>query len=212
MKKIFAVLLLVTAPQTAIADACHEKISVMFDGGPLDPFVRTPHRLTNTVTGADGTFVRRYLTRWQTPFRSVSGVEGGGLFALVIDADSWTGPSLDGPWTKAPNSLPPNHNDVRRAQHAQEKANLKEVSCPGSQDLDGATYEVVSYVTQTDPNPEMNGMWFGARHTVYIDPDAARVMRWDSTDFVSSFAPDLSKEVQVQIFDYDSGLVIPRPD
>jgi hypothetical protein len=55
-------------------------------------------------------------------------------------------------------------------------------------------------------------MWFGARHRVYIDPGSERVMRWESTDFVSSFAPETSKEVQVQLFDYDPDLVIPSPE
>ncbi|WP_420411784.1 hypothetical protein [Roseibium sp.] len=212
MKKMLLALLIIATPQTASAETCHETIAGMFEGGALDPFVRPPHRLTNTVTDAEGNFVRRYLTRWQTPFRSVSGVEGGGLFALVIDADSWTGPSLDGPWTKSPNSLPADHNDVRKAQHNQEKANLTDGKCLGTVDLDGSNYDVVSYVTKTDPNPKMNDMWFGARHTVYIDPETARVMRWESTDFVSSFAPNMSKEVQVQIFEYDPDLVIPRPE
>jgi hypothetical protein len=155
MRKILAAVLFICLPHVAAADACQEKIAAMFDGGPLDPFARTPHRLTNTVTDADGNFVRRYLTRWQTPFRSVSGVEGGELFAMVIDADTWTGPSLDGPWTKSPNSLPADHNEVRRSQHAQEKANLTETGCPGRANIEGVLYDVVTYVTRTDPNPEM---------------------------------------------------------
>jgi len=211
MKFLLAALLIAATPNAVSADTCREQISAMFDGGPLDPFTRQPHRLTNTVSDAEGNFVRRFLTRWQTPERSVSGVEGSGLFAMVIGSDSWTGPTLDGPWTKTPNSLPPNHMDVRRAQHAQEKANLTDTACPGLSKLDGREYEVVTYATKTDPNPDMQDMWFGGRHTVYIDPETRRVMRWESTGFSSSFAPALSKEVQVQVFDYDPDLVIPMP-
>lgn len=212
MRSIIVAVLFAITPLEASADACFDKISKMFDAGPLDPFVRTPHSLTNTVSDADGNFVRRFLTRWQTPARSVSGVEGGGLFALVIDSDSWTGPSLDGPWTKSPNSLPADHLDVRRKQHGQERANLSKTACLGQIETDSGPYDVVTYVTQTDPNPEMQGMWFGARNKVFIDPQTDKVMRWESTDFVSSFAPEMSKEVQLQNFKYDNALVVPRPE
>jgi len=212
LKKVIAAALLAFVPVEAQADDCLDRISMMFDGGALDPFARTPHHLTNTMSDVEGNVIRKYQTRWQTPARSVSGVEGSGLFVLIIDSESWMGPSLDGPWTKSPNNLPANHMDVRRKQHAQERANLTETACPGVQELDGTQYDAVSYVTRTDPNPQMQDMWFGARHTVYIDPKSNKVMRWDSTDFVSSFAPELSKDVQIQLFTYDDTLVIERPD
>ena len=212
MRFIIAAFVLALMGVSAQADACRDKITAMFDSGPLDPFVRTPHSLTNTVTNENGEFVRRYLTRWQTPFRTVSGIEGSPTFALVIDQESWIGPSLDGPWTKAPNALPDDHNEVRRQQHAQERANLTDTECPGETVLDGTPYDVVVYTTKTDPNPQMNDAWFGARHTVYIDTTTNLVMRWESTDFVSSFAPDLSKDLQVQEFEYDADLVVSKPE
>lgn len=212
MRKFIAISALSLLPFHAQADDCFEKISKMHDAGPLDPFVRTPHSLTNTVTDAEGNFVRRFQTRWQTPARSVSGVEGSGFFALIIDGDSWTGPSLDGPWTKAPNSLPDDHMAERRKQHEQKRANLSETDCPGETEVDGVKYEVVSYVTRTDPNPKMQDMWFGARNKVFIDQQTGKVAIWESTDFVSSFTPELSKEVQVQVFTYDEALVIPDPE
>jgi hypothetical protein len=183
----------------------------MFQNGPLNPFVRVPHRLTNTVTDADGNLVRRFLTQWQSPSRSVSGVEGGSFFALVIEQESWMGPTLDGPWTQTPNSLPEDHDATRRAQHAQEQANLTETGCLGEVEFNGAAYNAITYVTKTDPNPQMDGAWFGARHTVYINQETNQVAWWQQTDFVSSFAPEVSDEVHTIQFDYDPSLVIPRP-
>jgi len=213
MKSLFfTVALAIVSATPGLSDTCRDKIDAMFDGGPLDPFVRAPHRLTNTETDANGQFLRRYLTKWQTPSRTVSGIEGGGLFALIIGQDSWTGPSLDGPWTKAPNMLPMDHDTFQRMQQAQMRANLSDTACPGMTEIDGAPFDTVSYVTKTDPTPESHNAWFGARHTVYIHPDTQQVMRWEMTDFVSSFAPDLSKNVQVQIYDYDPDLTIDVPN
>ncbi|CTQ53825.1 hypothetical protein LP7551_02354 [Roseibium album] len=212
MKKFIAISILTLLPFNAQANDCFDKISKMFDAGPLDPFVRTPHSLTNTVTDADGNFLRKFQTRWQTPSRSVSGVEGSGYFALVINSDTWTGPTLDGPWTKAPNSLPDDHMEERRRQHEQQRANLSNTECSGETEIDGSKYDVVSFVTRTDPNPQMQDMWFGARHKVFIEQTTGKVSIWKSTDFVSSFAPELSKEMQVQVFTYNETLVIPDPE
>ncbi len=205
-----AISLATTLPATA--DACKTRIKAMFDGGPLDPFARPPHRLTNTHFDPQGGFVRRFNTVWQTPVRTVSGVEGGGLFALVIGSESWTGPTLEGPWTKMPNYLPDDHEAFQRAQQAQMVANLSATQCPGLTEIDGTSYDTVSYVTKTDPMPSNNNAWFGAHNTVYIDPQTQRVMRWEMTNFVSSFAPDLNKDRQVQILEYDPTLEIPTPD
>ncbi len=197
--------------QQALADECRESIIAMFVDGPLDPFARGPHRLTNTVTDADGNFVRRFLTHWQSPSRTASGVEGGNLFALVIEQESWIGPTLDGPWTQTPNSLPDDHDATRQAQHAQEQANLSEPGCIGEVEFNDATYNAYTYLTKTDPNPKMDDAWFGARHTVYIDEETNQVAWWTQTDFVSSFAPEVSGEVHTIRFDYDPDLEIPRP-
>jgi hypothetical protein len=207
-----AALVAALAALPAAADDCRDRIAAMFDGGPLDPFARAPHFLTTTVYDPQGTQVRRMLTAWETPLRSVSGVEGGGFFALIIGSESWTGPTMEGPWSKAPNYLPEDHEGFQRMQKDQMVANLSDTTCPGEVTLDGTTYESVGYVTRTDPTPESSEAWFGSRNTVYIDPGSGRVMRWEQTDFVSSFAPELNPEIHVQVFDYDAAIALPTPE
>jgi hypothetical protein len=91
-------------------------------------------------------------------------------------------------------------------------ANLSETACPGEVTLDGTTYLSVSYVTRTDPTPESHDAWFGSRNTVFIDPGTGRVMRWEQTDFVSSFAPEVNPERHVQVFDYAADISLPTPE
>ncbi|ASP18883.1 hypothetical protein ANTHELSMS3_00157 [Antarctobacter heliothermus] len=205
-------LLPLALPATAQDAACHDRIAAMMQGGALDAFQRPPHRFSNTVTDPDGAVRYVFDTLWDTPARSVSGIKDSGNYTLVIDSDSWTGPSLTGPWTKAPNQLPPDREAFQRKQMAQMVANLTDTACPGTVDLDGMTYETVTYFTKTDPDDSMGGAWFGALNTVYIDPDTDQVMRWEMTDFVSSFAPEVSKDRHTQLFTYDPSISLKRPD
>ncbi len=199
-------------PTLAQDSACHDRIAAMFDGGALDPFTRAPHRFTNTVQNPEGDTRYAFLTIWDSPARSLSGIIGSGPFTLVIDGDSWTGPAPEGPWTAAPNMLPEDYEAFQRAQLAQMQANLTETTCHGPVELDGQTYDKVEYVTRTDPNEDMGGAWFGARNIVYLAPGDQQVMLWEMTDFVSSFAPELNKDMHVQIFTYDPSISLSRPD
>ncbi|MGP6087083.1 hypothetical protein [Antarctobacter jejuensis] len=213
--RLIATTLLVAAtalPVQAQDSACHDRIAAMFTGGALDPFVRPPHRFTNTVTSPEGDTRYAFLTIWDSPARSISGIIGTGPFTLVIDGDSWTGPAPEGPWTAAPNMLPDDYEGFQRAQLAQMLANLTDTTCHGTVELDGTTYDKVEYVSRTDPNEDMGGAWFGGRNIVYLDPDSQRVMRWELTDFVSSFAPELNKDIHVQVFTYDPSISLSRPD
>ncbi|WP_417207548.1 hypothetical protein [Antarctobacter sp.] len=199
-------------PATAQDTTCHDRIAAMMQGGALDAFQRPPHRFSNTVTDPEGTVRYVFDTLWDTPARSVSGIKDSGNYTMVIDSDSWFGPSLTGPWTKAPNQLPPDREAFQRKQVAQMVANLTDTACPGAVEVEGMTYEAVTYFTKTDPDDSMGGAWFGALNTVYIDPKTDQVMRWEMTDFVSSFAPEVSKDRHLQIFTYDPAISIERPD
>lgn len=203
--------LALAAPALAEDTACRDRIDAMFDGGPLDPFVRPPHRFTNTVLSPEGDMRYQYLAIWDSPARSIGGVLGTGTFTLIIDGDSWTGPAPEGPWTAAPNMLPETYEDMQRRQHAESRKNLTEPACLGTVEVDDATYDAVRYVTRTDPDPD-SGAWFGARNTVYLDPETQRVLRWEMTDFTSSFAPEVSRDNHVQIFSYEDPMTITRPD
>ena len=198
-------------PAHALDDTCPNLITAMMQGGALDPFERPPHRFTNTVTAPDGTVRYVFHTVWDTPARSISGIKGSGPFTLVIDRDSWTGPGPDGPWTAAPNQLPPDREAFQRKQLAQMVANLSLASCDGPVEIEGKTYDRYSYFTKTDPDDNMGGAWFGALNIVYIDAETERVMRWEMTDFVSSFAPEVNEDRHTQVFTYDPTISLTRP-
>jgi hypothetical protein len=205
-------LALLSAPATAEDAGCRDRIAAMFDGGPLDPFVRPPHRFISTVLSPEGDTRYQFLTLWDTPARSISGILGAGPFTLNIDGDTWIGPDPEGPWTAAPNMMPPDLEAFQRAQLAQQQKNLADVACPGQVEIDGASYENIAFFTKTDPDEATGGGWFGAHNTVYLDPQTERVMRWEMTDQVSSFAPEVSADINVQIFDYDTPVRIVRPE
>lgn len=199
------------APALAEDPACRARIDAMFDGGPLDPFARPPHRFVNTVQTPEGATQYQFLVIWDGPARGISGIVGSGPFTLMIDSDTWTGPGPDGPWTAAPNLLPADHEAVQRRQLAESRANLADVACLGTVEVEGARYDAIRYFTKTDPDPE-TGAWFGALNTVYLDPASQHVRRWELTGMVSSFAPEASRDRHVQVFSYDDPVSISRPD
>ncbi|MCC1491061.1 hypothetical protein [Cognatishimia sp. F0-27] len=209
---VLALMALVGQVLPAAADeACEARIRAMFDGGPLDPFVRPAHEYTNTVSAADGTEKYRFLVRMVSPVQSVAGIVGQGPFSMVIGSDSWTGPSIDGPWTAANNALPEDHMAHQRSLHEQQTANLERMSCEGMVDLDDAPHDVVRFFTKTDPNPDMGDAWFGSDHRVFIDPETNRVMRWEMTQFVNSFSDGVSDDRHVLVYRYDDAIRIERP-
>ena len=204
----FAALLL---PLPALADDCHGHIATMFDEGPLDPFARPPHSYVNTTYAADGSVKSTYLARFETPVESIGGTEGGTMFAMIVGSESWIGPSMDGPWTAAPNMVPDDHEAFVRLQMEHNVANLAQVSCPGLVEVEGQEFENVAYFTKTDPSKAAHGAWFGGLNSVFIDPETGRVMRWEITEAVSSFAPKPSGDRQVLIYTYEPDLRVDPP-
>jgi hypothetical protein len=190
---------------------CHARIDAMFDGGALDPFARPPHQFTNTVLSPEGDMRYQMLAIWDTPARSIAGIVGMGNFTMIVSGDSWTGPSPEGPWMAAPNMLPDGYEESQRAQLAQQRKNLTDTACDGLVDLGSETFDSVTFFTKTDPAEGPGASWFGARNTVYIDPQEKRVMRWEMTNFVSSFAPGVNADIHVQIFSYDDPVSISAP-
>lgn len=209
---ILGLLACMTWPLSAVAAPCRDTIAAMYDGGPLDPRHRPPHRQVNTVTGEDGTVIRIFDTVMESATRSKSGIRGGSLFAMIIDNRSWTGPTLDGPWTEAPNQLPINRAAQLEQVRQQQIKNLSETSCPGMVDVAGRTYKNVQFTTRTDPNPDMNNAWFGTTNSVFIDPDARRVMRWEQTNHVNSWQEGTGTDRHVLVFDYDTTIQLEVPD
>jgi hypothetical protein len=183
----------------------------MFDGGALDPFARPPHAIRSVTTGPDGAQKSVYLARFETPVETVGGVEGGEIMALIVGNDSWIGASLDGPWQEAPNMVPPDHEGFARAQIAQTTANLTDITCDGTAEVDGMTLEKVSYTTHTDPMEVTGGAWFGARYTAFIDPETNLLMRMETRDFVAHYAPEPGKDLQVITYTYDPDIKVDPP-
>lgn len=209
MKRLCMILALLPAP--GLADDCRDHVAALFDGGALDPFATPPHALETTTYGPDGVVRYVYHGRIETPVRMVGGIDGGTM-ALIVGNDSWMGPSLDGPWTAAPNMVPADHEGFVRTQTAQKVANLDRVDCAGVVDLDGAPREKLEFFTKTDPNDAVGGAWFGGMNTVYIDPETGQVARWDTYDSVAHYQADPSPDRQVSLRRYDAEISVNAPD
>lgn len=211
MKAISLLLAAVLAAPLPALAACMDDIATMFDGGPLDPFARPAHRFTATTTGPDGVVKSVYRAEFVSPAHSMGWTEGNPMQVLIIGSDSWIRMAEDTPWMAAPNMVPADHEGFLRLQRDQQRANLTEVDCLGTLNIDGVDHEAVSFVTRTDP-AEGTGAWFGGHNRVFIAMDTGRVMRWEVTEAVSSFAPEPSADTQVILYDYDEQITLPRPE
>lgn len=194
-----------------LADSCKEEISAMHYDGPLDPFARPPYRSEKQVFDADGNMLWVFDDIVETPLKTVSGVRGSGSFALVVDRSVWTGPSLEGPWSSAPSNFPKDREAALKRTRDLRVEGITMAKCAGEVTLDGKT--VRQYIFQTKPAPDekQGGMWFAERSTVFVDPQKEEVVRWEMTDFQSSFMPDVNKEMHVFTFSYDPDLTVDIP-
>ena len=213
MKKGLALALvcLLAHPSTVLADECRERIATMFDGGPLDPFSLQPHRMENTTYAADGSVRYVYRGLFENPLASLGGIDGGTV-ALIIGQDSWMGQSMEGPWTKAPNMVPDDHEAFIRGQTKQKIANLDRTACDGIVEMDGKSLEKYTFFTKTDPVDAVQGAWFGGMNTVYLEPDSGRVMRWEMSESVAHYQPEPSTDRQVNLYHYDPSIRVERPE
>ncbi|MCF8483953.1 MAG: hypothetical protein K9G71_01985 [Rhodobacteraceae bacterium] len=176
----------------------------------LDVFKRPPHRTEMYVFSPDGTQLRIVDTLWGSPFDAVSGIRGDANYSMLIGQDFWTGPTMDGPWTKSDYPLQEDRQAQVARMHAEETSNISDVACPVMVSLDGKTYISVGYRTQT--NKDANGTFFGAMNTVYLDPKTRLPIRWDMTEFINSWKPGIDHELQITVFTYDPTIRLPRPD
>lgn len=107
--------------------------------------------------------------------------------------------------------MPKNRKPWHLALQAQQAKNLSKTSCESDVTLDGETYDVVRFSTQTDPNPDMNNAFFGSTDTAYIDPKTGQVMRLEQTGFFSSWLPEPGTDLHVTRFIYDPTIRINTP-
>ena len=189
---------------------CLAEIKALFQG-ELNSWNRRPYRSEKTVFDVNGAKIRIFDNIVQTPLRTISGVRDGPM-ALVIDRDTWTGTSADGPWTKAPNQLP----EGRKAAHAKFlEASINGMSnakCNGVKNIDGRSLLNYSFHIKTEPDAQRGGMWLADQNAVYLTPETKEVVRWEKTDFQSSWAPQVNKELHVELFEYDNSIKIDRPE
>jgi len=201
---------LVCLPLPALADACLEEVRTVY-ATETDPFVRPPYQMELTVLAEDGSVVRVMETWVETPLNAMSGMRGAGMYVLLHDRESWTGPSPDGPWTKTPTLLPEGRRETAERMHAEEVGNITDAICHGEVEHEGHIWVSYSFTTKTDPDPDAGDNWFGARTTLYLDPETRLPGRYEQTLMVSKWAPEPSTETNIMTFTYDEGLKLPRP-
>lgn len=196
----------------ACADPCTDEIAALYDGGALDAFAQPPHRIETTTRLADGTVQYEYLTFFDSPLKSMNGVKGRGLFTLGIGADTWTGPTPDGPWTKMPNQMPVDMEAFRRDMQEQFARNLTKTDCPGLVDSEDGPVRVYRYTSQTDKNEAQGGTYFGGSYTDFIDPDSGRLIRREETGSFAHYSPQPGTNVTVSRYIYDDPRRLTVPD
>ena len=210
MRPLLALALLAPAP--ALADPCTEEIAALFRGGPLDGFAREPHMQVRESFAADGTPISTFEAVIVSPLEMVSGVRGAGRYLLLVDREGWMGPTMEGPWEPAGMTVTEDMLAAQRSVPEDQAGNLTETECLGEVDLDGAPAIAYRFRTKVDPHPARGDSWWGSLDTVHLDPETGRVIRWEQTEQVSSWAEGVSDERHVTVFDYAPGIAVERPE
>jgi len=174
----------------AIAMDCTASITALYQGGPIDPFTRGSWREETVIVAKDGSQTHSSTSTWQSPSRVKTFTNG--TYIIAIGSDTWTGPSEDGPWSHIGATLPEDINAFHQATNDMLMRNLSEVSCPGTETLDGR--EVTKYIYRTKTDPNEYGSWFGGLHAAYIDVETNRLVRMEVRENIASWAPEPSKD------------------
>ena len=205
---IFACLVFLTAgATTAAADDCSAKIGKLFNGGAWDPFVRENRRETTVLRQPDGTETPSSDVLWDGPFKSINCTPHGCFMA--IGNASWKGSSFDGPWTRSTDTGTIEPEQFVRATRDRLAASVSDPECPGATELDGQ--QAVLYRFFSKPEPNEHGSWWGGRYTVWVSPDAKRLLRIEIAEGIASWAPQPAKHVQVTTIVYDDTIRIEEP-
>lgn len=201
----------ILAAPAAQADPCRDEIAALYDGGTLDSFARPAHRQTKRVYSPEGDLKYTFDAVIESPLAIRSGVQGSGNYMMAIGNRTWMGPGLDGPWTQSMD-MPGDMEAAQRQVVASQQANLTETECPGLTERDGKTYLTYRFRTRTDPNPDRGDSWWGSLDTVFLDPDTKQVVVWELSEHVSSWSPEMNREVHVIEFDYDTDIAVTPPE
>lgn len=203
----FLIAALTLLPLPAIADACHDEIAALFDGGTLDSGARPKHWQIREVFAPDGSLLYTFEFKVASATQTAAGVIGSGNYMMTIGNKTWSGPSIDGPWSPSGDMS----GDIAASQAqvvTSMRANLAETECLGLTEFDGESYLTYKYRTKTDPSPVRGDSWWGALDTIYLDPKTGQVMIWIQTEHIASWAPDMKMERHVTRLKYDETIVI----
>ena len=207
--RYIAIFCLLSLAATAPAAAnCADEINTLFQGGAWDPFTRGNRRETTIVRGPDGTETASSDVLWDGPIRSINCTPNGCFMA--IGNASWTGSSFDGPWTRSNDTGTGNPEEFVRATNARLAASVSEPECLGATDLDGENAVLYRFLSKPEPNE--HGSWWGGRYSVWVAPDASRLLRLELAEGIASWAPKPSKDVQVTTIVYDDAIRIEEPE
>lgn len=207
----FLVLGLIGLSGPALADACTDTVKALFAGGPLDPFAQSAYFYDTTVLDADGAVKMEYYTVFDTPVKSMNGLKGHTMY-LNIGNRTWSAPSPEGPWTELPNAFAGDPEDFQRDIRDQLAANVRDAKCNGTITHGGKTYTRFQFISQTDPNPDQDGSYFGSAYTVFIDPETNLLMRQENTGQFSHFQTEPGTDTWVRAFTYDPSIKLTEPD
>ncbi len=188
---------------------CVETVQAMHKG-VWDPFKRTPHRSTKTEYDPEGKVLRIWSNVVQSPLRTISGIRDSGNFALVVDSKVWTGPSLEGPW-RATQGFPAGRKEkILRSQEFMING-IHSAECAQKVVLDSTEVEKYVYKVKTAADKTQGGLWLADTNIIYFDPASKQIIKWEKTDFQSSWAPQVNRNRHVFLFDYDLQIKVDAP-
>lgn len=199
----FALLL----PVPAVAD-CAGEIAALFDGGAWDPFTRANRHEVTVARQPDGSETAVSDVLWDGPLKSINCTPNGCY--LGIGAETWQGESFDGPWAAMGSTGVEDPEGFVRETRDLLAASVSEPECLGTVSLDGA--DTLAYRFFSKPEPNRFGSWWGGRYTVWLTPDAERILRIELAEGIASWAPDPSPAVHVTTVTDDETIAISAPE
>ena len=202
-----ALVFALSLPLPAAAD-CADEIAALFDGGAWDPFARANRHEVTVSRAPDGTETPESEVYWDGPIKSINCTVNGCF--LGIGAETWQSDTAEGPWTSIGSTGIEDPEDFARETRDLMAASVAEPECLGAVDLDGT--EALAYRFFSKPEPNRFGSWWGGRYTVWLTPDAGRILRIELADGIASWAPDPSPAVQVTVVEDDPTISISAPE
>lgn len=198
------------AASPALAD-CTDEVRALFDeGGAMNAFSRPPHMQLATNYTPDGHVMSVLHSRVETPLRTISRVGDATECTLATEDAYWMGACWDGPWTGMSGTFLPGRGEMIRARMAEEQANLSEVECLGTADLDGQVVNAYRYRTQTGTVEDST--LAGGLYTIFVDDALGQIVRWEVDDIVTPWKMVPDGERAVVDITYDASIKIITPE